>query len=428
MENIENKIPNGENQDTQNSSFFSENVSSSNGLEPFPKLRFLEFKNTYKKIKLNKAVERIQRKDPTSEAPVMMLSAASGFIMQSEKYSRENAGQSLKKYILLKKGELAYNHGASKYKPFGCCFELKEEEARIPYVYHCFAVKENNDKSYIARLLNNQKIDQQLKRLISSSVRMDGLLNISYEEYTGIDLYLPSLPEQQKIAAFLSLVDVRIEKQRKLVENLKKYKRGLFFEIFEQKRRFKDGNNKFYPKWEKKSLGTIFKERTERAIGNEELLSVTINSGVKKRCEVDVKDNSSDDKSKYKKLYPNDIAYNTMRMWQGASGVSLYEGIVSPAYTVITPIIPVKIGFFGYYFKYIKTIQIFRKFSQGLTSDTWNLKYPQLSEIQLLIPNIEEQEKIYETFKFLDDKILLSENTLNLLQDIKKGLLQKMFI
>lgn len=94
----------------------------------------------------------------------------------------------------------------------------------------------------------------------------------------------------------------------------------------------------------------------------------------------------------------------------------------------ITTIIPVKIGFFGYYFKYIKTIQIFQKFSQGLTSDTWNLKYPQLSEIQLLIPNIEEQEKIYETFKFLDDKILLSENTLNLLQDIKKGLLQKMFI
>ena len=209
-----------------------QNVSSSNGLEPLPKLRFLEFKNTYKKTKLNEAVERIQRRDPTSEAPVMMLSATSGFIMQSEKYSRENAGQSLKKYILLRKGELAYNHGASKYKPFGCCFELKEDEARIPYVYHCFAVKENNDKSYIARLLNNQKIDQQLKRLISSSVRMDGLLNISYEEYTGIDLYLPSLLEQQKIATFLSLMDTRIEKQRQLVESLKKYKRGALSRVF----------------------------------------------------------------------------------------------------------------------------------------------------------------------------------------------------
>ena len=213
--------------------------SSFNGLEAYPKLRFLEFKNAYKKIKLNEAVERIQRKDPTSEAPIMMLSAASGFIMQSEKYSRENAGQSLKKYILLRKGELAYNHGASKYKPFGCCFELKEDEARIPYVYHCFAVKENNDKSYIARLLNNQKIDQQLKRLISSSVRMDGLLNISYEEYTGIDLYLPSLLEQQKIADFLFLVDRRIEKQRQLVESLKKYKRGLFSYYFQKNKSYK---------------------------------------------------------------------------------------------------------------------------------------------------------------------------------------------
>ena len=278
----------------------------------------------------------------------------------------------------------------------------------------------NNEFCYY--LINTKK--KELLRKASGST----FLEISNSEIKQIKCKFPSLLEQQKIADFLFLVDRRIEKQRQLVESLKKYKRGLFFEIFEQKRRFKDGNNKFYPKWEKKSLGTIFKERTERAIGNEELLSVTINSGVKKRCEVDVKDNSSDDKSKYKKLYPNDIAYNTMRMWQGASGVSLYEGIVSPAYTVITTIIPVKIGFFGYYFKYIKTIQIFQKFSQGLTSDTWNLKYPQLSEIQLLIPNIEEQEKIYETFKFLDDKILLSENTLNLLQDIKKGLLQKMFI
>lgn len=82
----------------------------------------------------------IKRSDPQSNAPVMMLSAGNGFIMQSDKYSRDNAGQSLKKYILLKKGELAYNHGASKAKQFGCCYELQEEEARIPYVYHCFKV------------------------------------------------------------------------------------------------------------------------------------------------------------------------------------------------------------------------------------------------------------------------------------------------
>ena len=74
----------------------------------------------------------------------MMISANSGFIMQSEKYSRDNAGKSLTKYTILHKGELAYNHGASKMKPYGCCFQLNVDEARIPYVYHCFKINENN--------------------------------------------------------------------------------------------------------------------------------------------------------------------------------------------------------------------------------------------------------------------------------------------
>ena len=132
-----------------------------------------------------------------------MLSAGKGFIMQSEKYSRDNAGQSLKKYILLKKGELAYNHGASKAKQYGCCYELTEDEARIPYVYHCFKVSGTEHTPYVATALNNPKMDRQLKRLVSSSVRMDGLLNISFDDYMSVILRLPSLKEQTHIAVFL---------------------------------------------------------------------------------------------------------------------------------------------------------------------------------------------------------------------------------
>ena len=111
----------------------------------------------------------MNRTDPKSNAPIMMLSAGNGFIMQSEKYSRDNAGQSLKKYILLKQGELAYNHGASKAKQFGCCYELTEPEARIPYVYHCFKINDHEYTPFIAMALNNAKMDKQLKRLVSSS-------------------------------------------------------------------------------------------------------------------------------------------------------------------------------------------------------------------------------------------------------------------
>lgn len=155
-----------------------------------------------------------------------MLSAGNGFIMQSVKYSRDNAGQSLKKYILLKQGELAYNHGASKAKQFGCCYELTEPEARIPYVYHCFKVSDTEYTPFVAATLNNPKMDKQLKRLVSSSVRMDGLLNISFDDYMSVSLHLPSFAEQKKIADFLKKLDERITAQEMLVASLKKYKRG----------------------------------------------------------------------------------------------------------------------------------------------------------------------------------------------------------
>ena len=163
-----------------------------------------------------------------------MLSAGNGFIMQSEKYSRDNAGQSLKKYILLKQGELAYNHGASKAKQFGCCYELTEPEARIPYVYHCFKINDHEYTPYIALALNNTKMDKQLKRLVSSSVRMDGLLNISFEDYMSVTLHLPSSNEQKRIADFLQKIDERIVAQEKLLASLKKYKRGVVSKVFSE--------------------------------------------------------------------------------------------------------------------------------------------------------------------------------------------------
>ena len=177
----------------------------------------------------------MNRTDPKSNAPIMMLSAGNGFIMQSEKYSRDNAGQSLKKYILLKQGELADNHGASKAKQFGCCYELTEPEARIPYVYHCFKINDHEYTPFIAMALNNAKMDKQLKRLVSSSVRMDGLLNISFEDYMSVTLHLPSSTEQKHIADFLKKIDERIAAQEKLLASLKKYKRGLLRTVFSEK-------------------------------------------------------------------------------------------------------------------------------------------------------------------------------------------------
>ena len=355
----------------------------------------------------------------------MMLSAGNGFIMQSEKYSRDNAGQSLKKYILLKQGELAYNHGASKAKQFGCCYELTEPEARIPYVYHCFKINEDEYTPYVAMALNNTKMDQQLKRLVSSSVRMDGLLNISFEDYMSVTLHLPSFIEQKHIADFLTKLDERIAYQERLITSLKKYKRGLLSQLISGKRGFRQKQD-----WNLVKLGDIFMERNERANGGEELLAVTINAGVQKRSEIDLKDNSSDDKSNYKRVKIGDIAYNTMRMWQGASGASSYDGIVSPAYTVITPIHPQQINilFWAQYFKYEPLVKTFQKFSQGLTSDTWNLKFPQFSEIKVLCPSYDEQNLIATLLVSFDLRIKSEEEKLEQLNRMRSSLNAQLFI
>jgi type I restriction enzyme S subunit len=115
-------------------------------------------------------------------------------------------------------------------------------------------------------------------------------------------------------------------------------------------------------------------------------------------------------------------------MWQGASGLSNYDGIVSPAYTVITPKENISALYFSYFFKFPKTISVFRRNSQGLTSDTWNLKFPQFSTIKILVPSFQEQLKIADFLVVLDEKLELVSKQIEQTQSFKKGLLQQMFV
>ena len=162
---------------------------------------------SWEQRKLGDVVKEITRNDPESEAPIMMITANNGFIEQSERYAFNNAGESLKKYILLKKGELAYNHGASKLRPYGSCFALTTaENARIPFVYHCFSA-ENQNAEFMSIELNGAEIENQLRKIVSSGARMDGLLNISFDEYTSVSVLLPGTEEQDRIADFFRHLD-----------------------------------------------------------------------------------------------------------------------------------------------------------------------------------------------------------------------------
>ncbi|MGO5444439.1 restriction endonuclease subunit S [Faecalimonas sp. LCP19S3_D12] len=168
-------------------------------------------------------------------------------------------------------------------------------------------------------------------------------------------------------------------------------------------------------------IGDIYAERSERGADDMELLSVTMNDGVMQRSEIEGKDNSSEDKSNYKVVRKGDMVYNSMRMWQGANGVSSYDGIVSPAYTVLTAKVSICNEYFAALFKNYKLINEFRKNSQGMTSDTWNLKYPQIETIKVYLPEVAEQEKVASMLVTLDKRIAAQVTLVEQLKKYKRG-------
>jgi type I restriction enzyme S subunit len=271
-------------------------------------------------------------------------------------------------------------------------------------------------------------ISNKLRRKISTLAKGSSISNVYNSDLKKLEIILPNLSEQQKIASFLTVIDNRIQTLEKKEALLKQYKKGVMQKIFNQELRLKDEEGNTFPNWKLKRIGEVFKERNEKNFKDMELLSVSIGKGIYSQSKSNKKDNSNSDKSKYKRVLKDDIAYNSMRMWQGASAVSEYDGIVSPAYTILEGNEYQYSIFYGYLFKMSFMIQIFQKHSQGLTSDTWNLKYPMISKIKINVPSLEEQTKISNLLSAIDKNIELVTKKMEHTKTFKKGLLQQMFV
>lgn len=250
--------------------------------------------------------------------------------------------------------------------------------------------------------------------------------SLNSDSLKNAEIKTASNEEQQAISKLDHLITLYRQKYEKFLD----LKKAMLYKLFPKEGkttpevRF-DG---FSEEWEKRKLGDCFSERIE-SFPEGELLSVTINQGIKKFSELDRKNNSNDDKSKYKKVCIGDIAYNSMRMWQGASGYSPYEGIVSPAYTVLSPNVRIDSKCFSYLFKRADITHMFQIHSKGITSDNWNLKYPDFKELEVYVSrNYEEQKAIGEYFSKLDQLIALNKEKLEKLKNIKSLLLDKMFV
>jgi type I restriction enzyme S subunit len=326
--------------------------------------------------------------------------------------------------------EIAERYSRSEVKPGDLIFSLRGnigETSIVPSYLPRANLTQGTARISVGTSHNNKFIQYCLKksrvhkRILAVS-KGSTFKEISLRDLRRINVPLPSLPEQKKIAEILSTWDKAIDQTRRLIDAKKRRKKALMQQLLTGEKRLPEFNRT----WAECSLGDVFNERREVNGHNLQLLAITGSRGVIPASEIERKDSSNPDKSKYKIIRKGDIGYNTMRMWQGVSAVSDLDGIVSPAYTICIAKEDVNVRFMGYFFKFPPIVYLFWRYSQGLVSDTLNLKFNNFAQIKVTIPGLKEQQAITKVLSSADNEIVTLEKKLTALEKQKRGLMQKL--
>ena len=256
-----------------------------------------------------------------------------------------------------------------------------------------------------------------------------GLPSLSKEAINEAFVCLPSADEQIAIGHHFTNLDNLITLHQHKYDKLCEVKKSMLDKMFPK-------GGSLYPEirfagftdpWEQRKLGELFEESDQRS-ATEEILSVSVANGIYPAAESDRETNPGASIANYKVVRVGDIVYNSMRMWQGAVDSSKYNGIVSPAYVVARPYEKLDSACFGYLLKRPSMLYKYLCDSQGNSKDTQTLKYERFAEIEAEIPpTVEEQKAISDYMGNLDSLITLHQRKLELLRNIKRAMLDKMF-
>ena len=270
----------------------------------------------------------------------------------------------------------------------------------------------------------------RIKKFAEQKASGSTFLEISGKGLAAGEFAFPSKDEQTAIGSMFKQLDHLITLHQRKYDKLCTVKKSMLDKMFpkpgetEPEIRFEG----FTDPWEQRKLGELFVESDERS-STEEILSVSVANGIYPASESERDTNPGASIANYKIVRVGDIVYNSMRMWQGAVGSSRYNGIVSPAYVVAKPVVELDSTCFGYLLKRPELLYKYLCNSQGNSKDTQTLRYERFAEITAEVPStIEEQRAISDCLEGLDHLITLHQRKLELLRNIKKSLLDRMFV
>lgn len=355
---------------------------------------------------------------------ILTNSATKGIVPQTDYFDKQIANdENTEGYYVVEKGNFVYNPRISVSAPCGPVNKYYGNETGIMsplYSVYQFVDENVHYSEFLAQYFLSAYWYRYMNGIANYGARSDRM-NVTQDMMDLMPLPYPPESEYKKIVRILLNQDRVVALQEKLLAEKLRQKQYLMQVLLTGKKRLPG----FSEPWKEVKLGDIFSERTETNHPELELLAITGTKGVIPRNQLDLKDNSSEDKSKYLKICVGDIGYNTMRMWQGVSAYSNYEGIVSPAYTILKPNGRNHARFFAYLFKLPEIIFLFYRYSQGLVDDTRNLKYSNFKKIRVKCPvNEKEQMAIADILVIVDQEIGLLRQALEQERRKKKALMQ----
>ena len=404
-----------------------------------PNIRFKEFSDDWEQRKLGEVCSRVQGNDGRMDLPTLTISAANGWMNQEDRFSGNIAGKEQKNYTLLHKGELSYNHGNSKLAKYGTVFSLQSyKEALVPRVYHSFKVEEGSP-DFLEYYFATKLPDRELGKLISSGARMDGLLNIGYNEFMGIQMLFPSVEEQKQISNYFRDLDHLITLHQRKCDKLKKLKKHMLKKMFPK-------NNEKFPEyrfdgftdpWEQRKfseLVTIERGGSPRPIDkfitNDEngLNWVKIGDAPEHGNYITqtAEKIRPEGLSKTREVHPGDLILSNSMSF-GRPYIMAIDGCIHDGWLAIRNTQK------NFNLKFLCTLlgtdgmlNQYKSMAAGSTVN--NLNKELVGGTTIEFPIMEEQIKIGEYFSTLDQLITLHQRKVDNLKILKKFMLKKMFV
>ena len=396
-----------------------------------PQIRFAGFTDPWEQRKLGEVASKRIEKNTNGIKETFTNSAEHGIVSQLDYFDHDITNDAnIGNYSVVYPDDFVYNPRISAIAPCGPINRNKlGRNGVMSPLYTVFSVDDMINKLYLEHYFTTNRWHQFMFLEGNSGARSDRF-SISDSTFFEMPIQCPVLEEQELIALFFDRLDSLITLHQRKYDKLCVLKKSMLDKMFPK-------GGSLYPEirfsgftdpWEQRKLGELFEESDERA-SDREILSVSVANGIYPASESDRETNPGASLANYKIVHFGDVVYNSMRMWQGAVDASRYDGIVSPAYVVARPNSEVYARFFARLLRQPMLLKQYQQVSQGNSKDTQVLKFDDFASIGISMPVSEnEQRQIGAFFDRLDSLITLHQRKLELLRNIKKSMLDKMFV